>query len=71
MPSNAPFIHQNDVKDNDERHEWIMDVITDLRQYAQINHLPALADQLENALLICAVETENLKGMLAPDTRVA
>lgn len=64
MPPKMPLFNTDTSEfssgESVDRHEWLMDVISDLRQYSQINDLPALADQLENALLICAVEMENL-----------
>lgn len=40
-------------------HDWLFDVLSDLRNYARMNELPALSTQLENALLVCAVELES------------
>lgn len=38
------------------RHDWIFDVLTDLRSYAQKNGLPALAAQVDEALQVARVE---------------
>lgn len=38
------------------RHEWIFDVLSDLRLYAQSNGLPALALKAEEALRIARAE---------------
>ena len=38
------------------RHDWIMDVLTDLRSYARTNGLHALAEQLDDARLLVQVE---------------
>lgn len=38
------------------RHDWIMDVLTDLRSYARTNGLQALAEQLDDARLLVQVE---------------
>ena len=38
------------------RHEWIFDVLSDLRLYAQSNGLPALAIKAEEALHIARAE---------------
>lgn len=36
---------------------WIVDVIADLRTYARTNDLSALAEQLDDALMVAAIET--------------
>ncbi len=36
--------------------EWIFDVLADLKIFARANRLPALAEQLEQATLVAAVE---------------
>lgn len=38
------------------RHEWVFDVLEDLKSYALANGLPALAAKAEEALQIAAVE---------------
>jgi hypothetical protein len=38
------------------RHDWIFDVLTDLRNYAQANGLTALAEQAEVALRVARAE---------------
>ena len=38
------------------RHEWIFDVLSDLRLYAQSNGFPALALKAEEALRIARAE---------------
>lgn len=38
------------------RHDWIFDVLTDLRSYAQKNGLPALAAQVEETLRVARAE---------------
>lgn len=38
------------------RHQWIFDVLKDLRRYAQANGLPALAHKAEEALLAAKAE---------------
>lgn len=42
------------------RHEWVFDVLEDLRSYALSNGLPALAAKAEEALQIAAVEIASL-----------
>lgn len=36
--------------------DWILDVLADLRTFARQNGLPALAEQIEEASLLAAVE---------------
>ena len=36
--------------------EWIIDVLGDLRGFARANAMPVLADQLEEALVVAALE---------------
>ena len=38
------------------RHDWIFDVLSDLRSYAQANGLPALASKAEETLLVARAE---------------
>ncbi|MDT8853975.1 hypothetical protein RNZ50_02805 [Paracoccaceae bacterium Fryx2] len=38
------------------RHDWVFDVLTDLRAYAHKNGLPALAAQVEVALQVARAE---------------
>ncbi len=38
------------------RHEWIFDVLSDLRTYAQANGLVALAAKADEALLVTRAE---------------
>lgn len=38
---------------------WIMDVLSDLKSFAQTNDLPALAEQLDDALTVAALELAN------------
>jgi hypothetical protein len=37
-------------------HDWILDVLADLRNYSTRNGLPALAEQLQETALLAAVE---------------
>lgn len=39
------------------RHDWIFDVLADLRQYAQLNGLPATARAAGDALAVVRHET--------------
>ncbi len=38
------------------KHEWILDVLTDLRNFARTNDLPALAKQLTNTVDLAEIE---------------
>ena len=38
------------------KHEWILDVLADLKNFARANELPALAEQLSDAADLAAVE---------------
>jgi hypothetical protein len=38
------------------RHDWIFDVLADLRVYADENNLPALAAQVATALQVARIE---------------
>ncbi|WP_335947452.1 hypothetical protein [Salipiger bermudensis] len=44
------------------RHEWIIDVLTDLRGYARANALEALAEQLADAQAVAEVELASSAG---------
>lgn len=37
-------------------HHWVIEVLNDLRAYAQLNDLPVLADHLSDALKVAADE---------------
>jgi hypothetical protein len=38
------------------KNEWVLDVLADLRAFAQQNGLPALADQIEECWQVGAIE---------------
>jgi len=38
------------------RHDWIIDVLTDLRSYSQMHGMAALAQKVDEALSIARVE---------------
>ena len=38
------------------QNEWILDVLTDLRSFAETNALPQLAEHLDDAKLIASAE---------------
>ncbi|WP_238364884.1 hypothetical protein [Mesobacterium pallidum] len=37
-------------------HDWILDVLTDLRTFAEKNDMTALAEQLDDTKIVAAVE---------------
>ena len=39
--------------------EWMIDVLVDLRQYALKNYYVGLAEQLDDAIIVAAVELRN------------
>lgn len=43
-------------------HDWILDVLADLKTYASKNGLSALADELDEATLIAATEIASADG---------
>jgi hypothetical protein len=48
------------------RHGWIIDVLADLKTFAQGNNLPLLARHLEDTALIAAIETSQLVDVVVP-----
>ncbi|MCV2870129.1 hypothetical protein OEW28_15980 [Defluviimonas sp. WL0002] len=53
------------------QYEWILDVLSDLKSFAQGNGLPALAEQLGDTAIVAAGEISRLSedwiGGQAPD----
>lgn len=43
-------------------HDWILDVLADLKAYANKNGLPALVHELDEATLIAATEIASMEG---------
>ena len=43
-------------------HDWILDVLADLKAYASKNGLPALVNELDEATLIAATEIASAEG---------
>lgn len=39
------------------QHDWILDVLADLKTFATSNGLPALAEQLDDARIVAMAET--------------
>ena len=51
------------------KNEWILDVLADLKCFAQNNSLGALAEQLDDTRLVAAAELSlSVKGTPAHDT---
>ncbi|MCX7888994.1 MAG: hypothetical protein N2422_04600 [Rhodobacteraceae bacterium] len=51
------------------QYDWIIDVLSDLKTFAQSNGLSALAEQLDDSILVAATEIaqaeeESVGGML-------
>lgn len=46
------------------KNDWILDVLTDLKEFARKNGLVALAEQLDDALLIGATELMSAEGIV-------
>ncbi|MGO4914057.1 hypothetical protein [Pseudogemmobacter sp. W21_MBD1_M6] len=44
------------------RNDWIIDVLADLKCFAHANGLPALAEQLDDAILVAASELALIDG---------
>lgn len=44
------------------QHDWILDVLADLKAYAVKNGLTALAHELDEATLIAAAESASVQG---------
>lgn len=38
------------------QHDWILDVLADLKNFAKTNGLPALAEQLEDSRMVAMAE---------------
>lgn len=43
------------------QHDWILDVLADLRSFAMTNGLPALAEQLEDSRMVAMAEVASLE----------
>lgn len=48
------------------KHEWILDVLTDLKNFARANGLPALSDQLTETVELAAVEISSCEQRTRP-----
>jgi predicted transcriptional regulator len=49
-------------------HEWIFEVLQDMRNYSQKNGLPALMEQLDLALRVAKTEIASGEGVRDEDT---
>ncbi|MDI3338423.1 hypothetical protein QKW60_18585 [Defluviimonas aestuarii] len=47
------------------QYEWILDVLTDLKAFAQANGLSSLAEQLDDTSLVAAGEIAQVAGVMA------
>lgn len=50
-------------------HDWILDVLADLKTYAGKNGLAALAEQLDDTTLIAVTEIASLERKAPPAAR--
>ena len=50
-------------------HEWIIDVLSDLRTFAERNGLDATAAQLQDACLVALAETAGAGGVVPESTQ--
>jgi hypothetical protein len=51
-------------------HEWMLDVLTDLRAYAQKHKLQSIAEQLEDARHVAIAEFSGLNGVADSATKL-
>ena len=51
------------------RDDWILDVLTDLRAFAEANGLPLLADQLEETRRLALIELSRRAAPVPVDPR--
>ncbi len=49
------------------RHDWIFDVLTDLKAYAVANRMTALAAKADEALAVAREEVARVAGASDPD----
>lgn len=50
-------------------HDWIIDVLTDLKSFARQNDLPILAAQLDESALVASAEICRAVGNTSPIVR--
>ena len=48
------------------RHNWIFDVLTDLRSYAEVNNLPGIAVAAQQTLDVAVAEIAAIDGDAVP-----
>jgi replicative DNA helicase len=58
------------INETEMKHEWILDVLTDLRSFAKNNDLLTLAAQLEDTQLVAAIEIASYSESFGCDTTV-
>lgn len=46
-------------------HDWIIDVLADLRSFARQNDLPHLSAQLDEAIIVATAEVSAVRGYAA------
>lgn len=51
-------------------HDWVFDVLRDLKSYAEANGLPALAAKAEEALRVAEIEVLGLGEAPPPKARM-
>jgi hypothetical protein len=51
------------------KNDWILDVLADLKAFAQSNRLSALAEQLEDTALVAAAEIASVREGLPSDAK--
>jgi hypothetical protein len=51
--------------------EWMIDVLSDLRNFAQANGLAGLAEQLDDAILVAVTELGSVAGPAAAGGGIA
>ena len=49
------------------QYDWILDVLSDLKNFARANDLSSLAEQLDDTALIAAAEIASRNGDGTPD----
>jgi hypothetical protein len=43
-------------------HDWIIDVLSDVRRFARLNDMPQLSAQLDDAMLVATTEVANIRA---------
>jgi hypothetical protein len=58
----AGLAHSSFHESESMQHHWILDVLADLRSFARCNGLAALAEQLDDTVLVATAEIARLGG---------